>query len=252
MQEVSIFTGPSKVTVAGDQNTIIRLVAEEDNPVTYSLSGDDSKKFNLDANTGLITFIEPPESGDYVFSATATDAEGNKATKAVTITISLVSSNPNIAESQIDIDAGNDDDYKKELSRYTRLQSTEVVLDHISGLVWQDNEAVETDKKTWESAKSYCASLVVDDESWRLPTSEELLNLVDYDYYNPTLDFEFKHVATVDPEATYIPNVHYWTSTPLAEYPSLIRSVSFEYGTEDTAEKEGDETLYVRCVKEGS
>ena len=97
--------------------------------------------------------------------------------------------------------------------------------------MWQQtvpNETVE-----WITAESYCNNLVYGNyDGWRLPTTHELLSIVDFDKYFPATD------------TTYFPDTSdsFWTSDPNGSYHL---GVSFNLGLTDTLLN----SKYVRCVK---
>jgi hypothetical protein len=85
-----IFTSSDSATVAENQTTALTLTVIDASTITYDIAEKDSADFDLNASTGVITFKIAPDFEDkptYVFTATATDALGNKATQAVTISI---------------------------------------------------------------------------------------------------------------------------------------------------------------------
>ena len=79
--------------------------------------------------------------------------------------------------------------YQKGLTpQYTRDNTAQTVTDHVTGLVWQDDEDVKTNTYTWEEAKSYCESK---GNGWYLPSIKELGSIVDYgneSFINSTFD----------------------------------------------------------------
>lgn len=73
---------------------------------------------------------------------------------------------------------------------------------------------------------------------WRLPTSNELIDIVDYGQYNPAID------------ATYFPNTEpgfYWSSDTEAGSPSSAWYVNFQDGDDNAVAATGG--YYVRCVR---
>ncbi len=86
-----IFTSPSTTSINENRQSAMTLVATDTSHVIYGISGIDADSFNVDENTGVVTFKIAPdyESGktSYTFTATATDEAGNTATQNVTITI---------------------------------------------------------------------------------------------------------------------------------------------------------------------
>ena len=84
------FTSPATATVIENQISAITLAATDANTITYSISGDDSADFSVDASTGVVTFNTAPDyetETSYSFTATATDTAGNAATQSVTVTV---------------------------------------------------------------------------------------------------------------------------------------------------------------------
>ncbi len=77
--------------------------------------------------------------------------------------------------------------------------------------------------------------------TWRVPTSRELISLIDYNKFNFTIDLN------------YFPNTqnsNYWSSTPSNQYIDQARNVSFNDGESvHTGFRSGD--AYVRLVSSG-
>ncbi len=71
--------------------------------------------------------------------------------------------------------------YQKGVAQnYTRDDNTEVVTDHVTGLMWQDNSDVLSLEMPWEDSISYCENYNPDGyENWRLPNVQELLSISD-------------------------------------------------------------------------
>lgn len=81
------FTSNNSATVAINQTEAITLIAsdEDNNNITYSISGGDSAKFNIDSTSGIISFkVAPSIAGSYTFVATANDG-ANSTTQNITI-----------------------------------------------------------------------------------------------------------------------------------------------------------------------
>lgn len=117
----------------------------------------------------------------------------------------------------------------------------EVVTDTKLSMMWQDNAVAKSSKMKWESAKQYCQNLsMADSNDWRLPTYDELLPLVDYSRYNPSIVPGFKNVGT---------SVYYWTSSVYEPRNERIRILDFSNGGAHNGDK-ADEN-YVRCVRGG-
>jgi len=112
------------------------------------------------------------------------------------------------------------------------------VVDKVTGLTWERQNGGENPLwLSWDDAKAYCASLVLDGQSgWRLPTVKELQSLVDVRSRQPATD------------PAIFPGVgELWASSGIANDPTLAWSVSFEQGqTVPTVVTVKDQ---VRCVR---
>ena len=127
---------------------------------------------------------------------------------------------------------------KKQLSKkYPRITKNSI-KDTKTGLIWQDDSAAKSVKKTFKEAKTYCSKLKLDGKnSWRLPTYDELLGLVDYNYYNPAIIPVFKNVSSSG----------YWSSSVDVSNSSNAWLVGFYYGS--TGNDYKSNSYYVRCVR---
>jgi hypothetical protein len=86
---------------------------------------------------------------------------------------------------------------------------TETVMDCVTGLEWQ--RVVAPESFTPAAAISYCDGLTLGGYSdWRLPSTIELITLVDYTIANPAID------AAAFPET---PPEYFWTASPLLREP---------------------------------
>jgi len=139
---------------------------------------------------------------------------------------------------------------------YTRDSEREIVTDHLTGLIWQDDSAVSSVTKQWitqvnydnedynntigDTAVTYCRELVLGGyEDWRLPTVVELQNIVNDGTYEPAMDTIFVNVY----------NSKYWSSTSNHYYHQYAWVVSFTYGYSSHHSK--NRSFYVRCVRGG-
>lgn len=110
--------------------------------------------------------------------------------------------------------------------------------DRYSELLWLPFDATDKRAKyTHDQAKEMCENLTLHGRSWRLPTTDELYGIVDYDFTRPTVDMKF-----------FGPMMHryYWTSDSLNEKEAYV--VGFKLGSIATAPKK--ESAYARCVSE--
>lgn len=91
------FTNASTQSVAEGSQNVLTIAANDDSALSYSIvGGDDADKFQIDPATGALSFkvapdFENPADSDgnntYIVTVQAVDADGNKATQTVTITV---------------------------------------------------------------------------------------------------------------------------------------------------------------------
>jgi len=159
-----------------------------------------------------------------------------------------------------------DDDADLQLGEtrsYSRNHSKQVVIDNVTGLMWQDNNETIKIVKSWvteanykkqkyqdtsgDTASTYCTNLTLGDyNDWRLPTIDELANLTDYGKRSPAIDSLFLNVDSNDRG--------YWSSTSNGtmslssiENPSYAFRIRSEEG--DFYPYAKNEKFYVRCVR---
>jgi hypothetical protein len=124
--------------------------------------------------------------------------------------------------------------------RYTLAGAT--VVDNKTKLIWQrfnSPSALERDEaKTYCGAPSTLAEL--GGKGWRLPTTKELLTLVDYSVPAPGPAID----ETAFPGT---PADFFWTATPLPEGKDGLWNVDFAYGHSTTYPR--GSASYVRCVR---
>jgi len=86
-----VFVSGTSASINENTSIAYTINAEDASPITYSISGGNAALFDVNATTGVVTFITPPdyESGQtsYTFTAKARDSEGNELTQEVTINI---------------------------------------------------------------------------------------------------------------------------------------------------------------------
>ena len=164
---------------------------------------------------------------------------------------------------------GDDGYYQKGIKRnYTRDDSKEVVIDNITGLMWQDNREAKTVKKPWTTEKNadkddmnsngdtaitYCSNLTLGGyDDWRLPTIKELLSIVDNKKKNSaTKDDIFRNIKL---------GYYYWSSTTFSDSNGAW-SLKHYYGIHTEPTDQNNDGYYmeynykaipyhVRCVRD--
>ncbi len=142
---------------------------------------------------------------------------------------------------------GDDGNLQKGAARSYTDNNDGTIKDNSTGLTWQKcsrglsgltcatGSATTSD---WTSAGSYCSSLTLASKTWRLPTVNELLNLVDAS----------RSVAPII-NITSFPATqsgYYWSSTTYAPVTSGAWVVDFNDGSVSSGGKTNSN--YVRCV----
>ena len=126
--------------------------------------------------------------------------------------------------------------------KYSHIGSS-VVLDHATGLMWQDyysDEVSYIKSDTWEEASVYCVNFALDGAGWRMPNIKELESIVNYGVYDSSV---------TSGVFSRIDSWKYWSSTSLADDDDFAWNVGFYTGYSHFDTKVDD--YYVRCVKGG-
>ena len=101
---VPVFTSPSAVSVAENQTAAYEAAATDDegDALVYSLSGTDAALFTINANTGEVSFIAPPDfdmpgddGGDNVYDIIVTASDGTNS-RNHNVAITVTNDNDNI------------------------------------------------------------------------------------------------------------------------------------------------------------
>ncbi|MDA7817187.1 DUF1566 domain-containing protein [Sulfurimonas sp.] len=122
--------------------------------------------------------------------------------------------------------------YNKQL-KHTTVKGSTVSL---GDLLWQDNQESADLTMYYTKAVEYCEDLVmVGRDDWRLPTKDELLEIVDKDR-KPRIVESFKHTSAGD----------YWTSSIILTSSTKAWIVQFSDGFANLVNK--SKKLHVRCV----
>jgi len=133
-----------------------------------------------------------------------------------------------------------------DISNLSRNNETEIVIDSVMNLEWQDDEIVKTIKRTWIGAIDYCENTLTlgGHDDWRLPNKKELFSIVDYSTDNPAMDISSSGFQN------YTLDRDYWSSTTSAYYTGYACNMDFGYGSSGCMSGKSNE-VYVRCVRGG-
>ena len=141
-------------------------------------------------------------------------------------------------------------------AEFLRDNTNNIVLDTKTNLVWQDDANASSVTKKWvtqanyddgnysdtsgDTAIMYCEDLNLSGyEDWRLPNIKELLSIVDKSRYNPAVKSVFQNISSG----------YYWSSSTRTNFSNSAWYVYFGSGGSDDDGK--DDSLYVRCVRDG-
>lgn len=177
----------------GDTDKTPILAASSDN-LEFTLQTPKEGTFG----TPWITYEEPygittrqvscgaPEKIEY----TITSIGGGTTTGDTTASLPVLHTGQTISYA-----VGDDAYYHAGKARsYTRDNTNNIVTDNITGLMWQDDEAVVSVTKNWGDAQTYCADLRIGQYSdWRLPNINELFTLISQDN-SPAVNSIFKYI----------------------------------------------------------
>ena len=118
------------------------------------------------------------------------------------------------------------------------LTAGEMAKDDRTGLIWQDNRFVESERVTYAQAEKICKGLRLGGfNDWRIPEIRELLSIIDYKKYDPAILDGFSIG-----ESSY-----YWSSTQYMGDPDKVWGIDFKDGAADANGKAYDRR--VRCVR---
>ena len=151
---------------------------------------------------------------------------------------------------------------------FTRDDAKEVVTDKLTGLMWQDNDAVNKIRRRWitqeawekcngyngydkdpsacddtsgETASTYCANLRLGGyNDWRLPSLEELWSITTKSGRSPALNQTFKNNGAKD-----------WYSTRTGQKSSIYRAWAINMANALTETGNKVDPWYIRCVRGG-
>lgn len=122
----------------------------------------------------------------------------------------------------------------------TRNNTKKIVSCNDSGLMWQDDNNINNNKKEWQEAINYCEDLnFAGYNDWRLPNYNEIESIIDYKKYNPSINSAFQNTSSYG----------YWSSTTNAL--QTVGAMSFDFRDGSAAWSGKLATEYVRCVRTG-
>ena len=140
---------------------------------------------------------------------------------------------PKTGQSVLYIDY-DDGFYQKGITRSYTDNGDGTVKDNVTGLVWeQEDDGVLYD---WNSAKEYCSGLSKGSLTWRIPSIEELIYLMDRGKAGPAIDDLFTNVKSA-----------YWSGNDYL-LSSEDDAWTLNSALGNTNDPDKNVTNYVRCV----
>jgi len=125
------------------------------------------------------------------------------------------------------------------------------VTDGKTNLVWQKCSAGQNNDATcsgtastpnWQTALTTCKNLSLASKTWRLPSTNELLSLVDKSKMSPSIDIAVFPTTAAE---------YYWSSSTSVFNTAWAWLVSFNGGDSAGDDKSYINSYYVRCVSSG-
>jgi len=172
----------------------------------------------------------------YCYQVSALDANNNESSQSAQACATTTNFTPLVDTGQTTVYAAGDDaSFTIDPPSYTD-NGNGTITDNVTGLLWQKQDDGTT--CTWDAANTYCAGLSLTGTGWRVPTRRELMSIVDYGKYSPSIN------------GTYFPNTQsswYWSSTTYASNTTYAWNVYFGNGYVYVNYKTS--TGYVRCVR---
>lgn len=217
---------------------------------TYSLMdfrGVDPSGYEEDDTSGLIPFIDD-DTFDFAYGDTANDEriiDSQYGSTSLYVDGEQLLFGVNFADGRIKGYGltlfGSDKTFSAMFCRGNEefgindfaLVSSNIVVDHATGLMWQQADSV--DGLNWKGALAYAEGLELDGYcDWRLPTAKELEGIVDYTRSPGTTDS-----AAIDPifsctaiinEAGQADYAQYWTGTTHDNWVNSTFAVYIAFG----------------------
>ena len=121
---------------------------------------------------------------------------------------------------------------------FASLHANGLTYDTSKSLLWQDNDDVIKEVRTYQEALNYCENLKIEDyNDFTLPTIQELQSIINYKNYNPAIMKGFMKVKSEE----------YWSSTPFVYNENSSWTIDFKRGTREPTFH--SYSRYVRCVQ---
>jgi uncharacterized protein DUF1566/carboxypeptidase family protein/SdrD B-like protein len=192
------------------------------------------------------SYVVTPSVSGYTFDPTSkyvtitvADSIGNDFTSKVLVVVPVPDTGQTTKYSTT---FGEDADYLINAPSYAD-NGDGTITDNVTGLIWQKQNDAEG--RSWDSAVAYCNNNTagLPGTGWRLPTRMELLTIIDYGKFGPSID------------TTYFPGTRsspYWTSTRDVRDRSMAWCIFFDRGVSSENWKMspfGGNLVYVRCVR---
>jgi hypothetical protein len=135
-----------------------------------------------------------------------------------------------------------------ELEEFSSSSSGTTLEDPLTHLQWQDDDAVETNKRTWENAIKYCEDLGLGNhEDWRLPNIIELQSISKRETTFSYFGFNH-HPKRFEGDYALI-----WSSTSAVNIGgprSQAWGVVGDFGSAAQGDKSNGDEYYIRCVRD--
>jgi len=247
-----VATAQSKMVDEDSSNNAITLAGTDANSDSLSFTIVDQPLFGtLGGTAPNVTYTPAPNFfGKDSFTFTVNDGTTNSSSTTVSITVT------DIAESTTglkktgqttEVVVNDDGNYQKGVDHsYTRYDAFDVVIDNVTGLMWDDydyDNNIENNIFTWSDAKSYCEDLDVEgNDDWRLPTANELMYITDKGKDTTASNSIFTGIVGADANTYW-----YWSSTEVSTDSTKVWGVSFFIGDDALIDKTNN--LRTMCVR---
>ena len=235
----------------------------DNDPLTYSwtfISVPAGSTLTVLTNPDSVnpTFISDVD-GEYTIQLIVNDGEDDSIPDTVrvttsTVTVPVIEIKKTEQTKSYDVDGNevtdgtlkDDGFYQKGVTpSYGRDDLYNIVTDHITGLVWQDDVAARTVKTSLSGAETYCDTLVLGTyDDWRVPTIVELQSIIVQSKY-PSIDTSvFLNYDVTD----MFGGRYYWSSTLYTGDTGRAWLVQFLNGRVSNYNKY-DPDFSIRCVR---